>query len=96
VSGSSQDLTSNSAGCRKCWPAHQTDAPSLRCGRMGFGVGLLVGLVGAALAVAKPQTMKAAGPFGVVRFVSGGLRSVGDRQVGMVRQDQTERSERRR
>jgi hypothetical protein len=63
---------------------------------MGFGVGLLVGLVGAALAVAKPQTMKAAGPFGVVRFVSGGLRSVGDRQVGMVRQDQTVRSERRR
>jgi hypothetical protein len=36
----------------------------------GFRVGLLVGLVGAGLAAAKSETMKAAGrSFGVVRFV---------------------------
>jgi hypothetical protein len=42
--------------------------PALRS--RGFSVGLLVGLVGAGLAVAKPQTMRAAGrTFGVVRFM---------------------------
>jgi hypothetical protein len=36
----------------------------------GFTVGLMVGLVGAGLAGAKPETMKAAGrSFGVVRFL---------------------------
>jgi hypothetical protein len=47
---------------------HGCTEPALRA--HGFTVGLLVGLVGAGLAVAKPDTMKAAGrSFSVVRFV---------------------------
>jgi hypothetical protein len=48
----------------------------------GFGVGPLVGLVGAGLAVAKPETMKAAGrSFSVVRFVITKSRAGTERKV---------------
>jgi hypothetical protein len=54
-----QMLAASERGCTE---------PALR--RQGFTVGLLVGLVGTGYAVAKPETMVAAGKtFSVVRFV---------------------------
>jgi hypothetical protein len=53
--------------------------PAMR--QKGFKVGLLVGLVGAGLAVAKSETMKAAGrTFGAVRFVitNAGRQAIGE------------------
>ena len=61
-----QVLLPNSAGRCRCWPPHRMDARSPCCAR-GFSVGLLVGLVGAGLAVAKPETVRAAGrTFGII------------------------------
>jgi hypothetical protein len=58
-------------------PNGMTD-PAMRA--RGFSPTLLVGLVGAGYAVAKPQTMRAAGmTFGVMRFV---ITDAGRRALG--------------
>jgi hypothetical protein len=70
VNGSSQGLTVEQRRVLQMLAGSPNGCtePALRA--HGFRVGLLVGLVGAGLAVAKSETMKAAGrSFGVVRFV---------------------------
>jgi hypothetical protein len=70
VNGSSQGLTVEQRRVLQTLAGSPNGCtePALRA--HGFRVGLLVGLVGAGLAVAKSETMKAAGrSFGVVRFV---------------------------
>src|SRR5208282_4806567 len=70
VNGSSQGLTVEQRRVLQMLAGSPNGCtePALRT--HGFRVGLLVGLVGAGLAVAKSETMMAAGrSFGVVRFV---------------------------
>ena len=70
LNGSSQGLTVEQRRVLQMLAGSPTGCtePALRA--HGFRVGLLVGLVGAGLAITKSETMKAGGrSFGVVRFV---------------------------
>jgi hypothetical protein len=68
-----------SAALYSCSPGSEWNHPPAMRAR-GFSPTLLVGLVGAGYAVAKPQTMRAAGrTLGVMRFV---ITDAGRRALG--------------